>query len=103
MGSTFNMAMSIVKDFAEFLFHLLWLAIAEGLTVEFLRSEIQMIRAKINEHSDELDPPSPITEKFPAYVSSHHPPCSSAKILITLPPKDDPFCNENHPFWTNRW
>lgn len=79
MGSTFNMTMSIVRYFAEFLFHLLWLAIAEGLSVEFLRSEIQMIRAKINEQSDELDPPSTKTEKFPAYVSFHHPPCYQLK------------------------
>lgn len=59
---------SIMMSFGEFLFHLLWLAMVEGLTVDFLLSEIQMVRAKVNEHSDK--PESPKTEKFPEYVSS---------------------------------
>lgn len=77
MGESLNMIGSMIKGLGEFLFHLLWLAIAEGLTVEFLRSEIQMIRAKVGEHSEEhLDehsnePGSPKTEKFPEYVNTH--------------------------------
>lgn len=69
MGFNFNMMVSIFMGFGEFLFHLLWLAIAEGLTIEFFQSEIQMIRSKVNEHSHE--PESPVT-KFPEYVSFHH-------------------------------
>lgn len=69
MGSSFNMILSIFKGFGEFLFHLLWLAIAQGLTVESLQSEIEMIQAKVDEHSDEPD--SPETEKFPEYVNLH--------------------------------
>lgn len=70
MGSNFNMMISIFRSFGEFLFHLLWLAIAEGINVEFLRSEIQTIR---DERLEELE--SPQTEKFPEYVSFHHLPC----------------------------
>lgn len=62
---------SIIMSFGEFLFHLLWLAIVEGLTVEFLLSEIRMVRAKVNEHSDTAEN-SPVTEKFPEYVNFHH-------------------------------
>lgn len=69
MGFSFNMILSIFKVFGEFLFNLLWLAIAQGLTVEFLQSEIQMIQAKVDEHSDE--PNSPETESFPEYVNLH--------------------------------
>lgn len=71
MGFNFKIMVSIFRSFGEFLFHLLWLAVAEGLTVEFLRQEIQMIRAKVDEHSAD-EPESPQTEKFPEYVSSHH-------------------------------
>lgn len=76
MGSTINMVGSMIRGFGEFLFHLLWLAIAEGLTVEFLRSEIQMIRAKVREHSEEhfgehSQLETPQTEKFPEYVNIH--------------------------------
>ena len=68
-----------MRSFGEFLFHLLWLAIAEGLTVEFLRSEIQIVRSQIDKHvkedSDEPElsesPDSPETEKFPEYVKFH--------------------------------
>lgn len=70
----------IVSGFGEFLFNLLWLAIAEGLTVEFFRSEIQLIHENINEHYDERGSPArddeysdepniQVTEKFPEYVS----------------------------------
>lgn len=62
-----NMA-NMMSFVVEFLFHLLWLAIVEGLTVEFLISEIQMVRNKANEHSDD-EPESPKTENFPEYVS----------------------------------
>ena len=71
MGSYFTMVACVFRGLGEFLLHLLWLAISEGLTVDFFRSEIQMIRAKVNEHSD--GPESPKTEKFPDYVSLHPP------------------------------
>lgn len=78
---------SVIMSFGEFLFHLLWLAIVEGLTVEFLLSEIRMVREKVKEHSDKehsdkkqsnkehsdkAGSESPTTEKFPEYVNVHH-------------------------------
>lgn len=63
------MILSIFKEVAEFSFHLLWLAIVQELTVESIQSEIEMIQAKVDEHSDEPD--SPETEKFPEYVNLH--------------------------------
>lgn len=77
MGYNSKIMVSILRSFGEFLFHLLWLAIVEGLTVEFLESQIHMIRAKVDEHSDE--PESPQTEKFPEYVSFYHLHCQRSK------------------------
>lgn len=61
---------SIFKSFGQFLFHLLWLAIAEGLTVEFLVIEISAVREKISElrHEEEEHINSTTIEKFPDYV-----------------------------------
>lgn len=84
----------------EFLFHLLWLAIVEGLTVEFLISEIQMVRTQSDEHLDD-EPESPKTETFPEYVNLTSP-TVRAELLINFM-QDDPFYEETHPFWRDGW